>query len=213
MVGPMNRALSFVVTLLGLTSAAGVHAQQFGTSEAQACYQEALSPAKMTGTRVCTEAIRKGGLTVSDLAATYSNRGVIWARAGNIEQALEDHNKSLELVPDSIGALINRANAFSRDQQYHEAILDYDRAVELSNEKFAPALFNRGWVYRRIDDNKQALKDFKAASRLDPDNDRYARAVAETEREIEAAKKAAKERKRKEREEIRRRRRERAGSE
>lgn len=178
----------------------------FGSSEAEECYREAMSPANATGTRVCTEAIRNGRLNGRDLAATYSNRGVIWARAGEIEKALADHNKALQLNPDSIGGLINRANAHSRDQNYHEALLDYDRAIDLSGAAFAPALFNRGWVYNAIDDEKAALKDFEAALKLQPDNERYERVVAETKRQIKEAKKAAKRKKREEKREERERR-------
>ena len=168
----------------------------FGSSEAEQCYREALSPARAIGTRVCTEAIEKGRLSTRDLAASYTNRGVIWARSGEIEKALADHNKALELNPDSIGGLINRANAYSRDQSYHEALLDYDRAIELSGAAFAPALFNRGWVYRAIDEDKTALKDFEAALKLQPDNERYERAVAESKRQIKEAKAEARRKKR-----------------
>lgn len=186
----MGLALALSVTI--------AHAAEttFGTSEAEQCYREALSPARATGTRVCTQAIEKGQLTTRDLAASYTNRGVIWARTGEIEKALADHNKALELNPDSIGGLINRANAHSRDQNYHDALLDYDRAIELSGAAFAPALFNRGWVYRAIDDDKTALKDFQAALKLQPDNERYERAAAEAKRQIKEARKEARRKKR-----------------
>lgn len=197
----MHRLRLTTGLLLALsTTLAHAAATTFGTSEAEECYREAMSPARATGTKVCTAAIDKGRLNGRDLAATYSNRGVIWARAGEIERALADHNKALELNPDSIGGLINRANAHSRDQNYHEALLDYDRAIELSGAAFAPALFNRGWVYRAINEDKTALKDFEAAHKLQPDNERYERAVAESKRQIKEAKKEAKRKKREERE-------------
>jgi tetratricopeptide (TPR) repeat protein len=190
--------LQLTTGLLLALSMASTHAAEttFGSSEAEQCYREALSPARATGTRVCTQAIERGGLASRDLAASYSNRGVIWARVGDIEKALADHNKSLEINPDSIGGLINRANAYSRDQSYHEALLDYDRAIELSGAAFAPALFNRGWVYRAIDDDKTALTDFEAALKLQPDNERYERVVAETKRQIKEAKAEARRKKR-----------------
>lgn len=167
-----------------------------GSNEAEACYREALSPAHATGIGVCTEAIEKGGLSPQDLAATYSNRGVIWARSGEVGKALADHNKAVEIMPDSPGALINRANAYLRDQNYNDAILDYDRAIELTGGSFAPAFFNRGWAYRRIKDDKQALKDFETAARLMPDNENYSRAVAETERLISEARERERQKKR-----------------
>jgi tetratricopeptide (TPR) repeat protein len=197
----MLRLLRTTFLLLALsTSFAHAAETTFGSTEAEQCYREAMSPARATGTKICTAAIRAGGISSRDMAATYSNRGVIWARAGEIEKALADHNKALEMNPDSIGALINRANAHSRDQNYHEALLDYDRAIELSGAQFAPALFNRGWVYSSINEQKTALKDFEAALKLAPDNERYERIVAETKRQIKAAKKEAKRKKREERE-------------
>ena len=197
----MHRLLLTTCFFIALsTSFAHAASTTYGSSEAEECYREAMSPARATGTKVCTAAIEAGGIGSRDLAATYSNRGVIWARAGEIDKALADHNKALELNPDSIGGLINRANAHSRDQNYHEALLDYDRAIELSGAAFAPALFNRGWVYSAIDDDKTALNDFEAALKLQPDNERYARVVAETKRQIKEAKKEAKRKKREERE-------------
>ena len=56
------------------------------------------------------------------------------------------------------------------------------------------------------------MKDFKIAARLMPDNERYQRVLAETERQIDEAKKAEKAARKKAREEARQRRRERAQS-
>jgi hypothetical protein len=44
------------------------------------------------------------------------------------------------------------------------------------------------------------LKDFEAALKLQPDNERYERVVAETKRQIKEAKKEARRKKREERE-------------
>lgn len=195
---PLSRSRATCICMFLATQAQAAETT-FGSSEAEACYREALSPARATGTRVCTEAIEKGGLSPEDLAATYSNRGVIWARAGEVEKALADHNQALDLLPDSPGALINRANAYLRDQNYNDAIIDYDRAIELTGGTFAPAYFNRGWAYKRINDDKQALKDFDTAARLMPDNERYSHAVAETERQIREAREQARKKKREER--------------
>jgi tetratricopeptide (TPR) repeat protein len=200
-ISAMRRALLSSCLLLALSTPFAQAAETtFGSTEAEECYREAMSPARATGTKVCTRAIEKGRLNGRDLAASYSNRGVIWSRAGEIEKAIADHNKAIELNPDSIGALINRGNAHSRDQNYHEALLDYDQAIELSGAAFAPALFNRGWVYSAINEQKTALKDFEAALKLQPDNERYERVVAETKRQIKEAKKEARRKKREERE-------------
>ena len=52
------------------------------------------------GIRYCTNAIRQDDLVIRDLAATYTNRGIIHAANGKLEAALEDHNQALLLAPD-----------------------------------------------------------------------------------------------------------------
>jgi tetratricopeptide (TPR) repeat protein len=71
--------------------------------------------------------------------------------------------------PDRIRALLARAAAYDRKQQYDRAIADYDTALRLDPTQ-ADAFNDRGEVWRKRGDRPHALADFGAAIRLDPEH-------------------------------------------
>jgi tetratricopeptide (TPR) repeat protein len=71
--------------------------------------------------------------------------------------------------PDRIKAVLARAAAYDRKQQYDRAIADYDTALQLDPAQ-ADAFNYRGEVSRRKGDRPRALADFGAAIRLNPEH-------------------------------------------
>jgi tetratricopeptide (TPR) repeat protein len=71
--------------------------------------------------------------------------------------------------PDRIRAVLARAAAYDRKQQYDRAIADYDTALQLDPAQ-ADAFNHRGEVWRKKGDRPHALADFGAAIRLDPEH-------------------------------------------
>jgi tetratricopeptide (TPR) repeat protein len=71
--------------------------------------------------------------------------------------------------PDRIKAVLARAAAYDRKQQYDRAIADYDTALQLDPAQ-ADAFNYRGEVWRRKGDRPRALADFGAAIRLNPEH-------------------------------------------
>jgi tetratricopeptide (TPR) repeat protein len=71
--------------------------------------------------------------------------------------------------PDRIRAVLARAAAYDRKQQYDRAIADYDTALQL-NPAQADAFNHRGEVWRKRGDRPHALADFGAAIRLNPEH-------------------------------------------
>jgi tetratricopeptide (TPR) repeat protein len=70
---------------------------------------------------------------------------------------------------DRIRAVLARAAAYDRRQQYDRAIADYDIALQLDPAQ-ADAFNHRGEVWRRKGDRPHALADFAAAIRLNPEH-------------------------------------------
>jgi tetratricopeptide (TPR) repeat protein len=70
---------------------------------------------------------------------------------------------------DRIRAVLARAAAYDRKQQYDRAIADYDTALQLDPAQ-ADAFNHRGEVWRRMGDRPRALADFGAAIRLNPEH-------------------------------------------
>ena len=82
----------------------------FGSTNASSCYRESLAPFSDYGLRFCTDAIRQDDLLLRDRAATYTNRGIIYAAHGKLDAAMADHNEALLLSPDKGKVYVNRGN-------------------------------------------------------------------------------------------------------
>jgi tetratricopeptide (TPR) repeat protein len=107
-------------------------------------------------------------------AAAWNNRAVARVRLGDLDDALRDYNRAIELAPNDPELYFNRANALVAAGQYQAAIMDYDRAIQLS-PTYARAIFNRGTAHALAGSAEAARGDWQAAIALEPDP--YARAA------------------------------------
>jgi tetratricopeptide (TPR) repeat protein len=166
--------------LLAVTALAGpADAAQnvFGMSEAQVCYESATIGPKPENIDTCTSAIKRSELTRTDLAATYSNRGILWAARGRLDAALEDQNRAIDLNPTA-RAYVNRANVHYRLQRYDAALADYGQAIELSSGSFATVFYNRALAYKAVGNRVAARTDLERAVTLAPENATYREILA-----------------------------------
>lgn len=164
---------SIVLSVVVTTAMAAVEAhaaeQVFGTSDAQACYEAATYSPKSSSEAPCDEAIKRGKLSRPQLAATYSNRGIILANHGELDKAIEDQNTAIALNPDSARAHVNRGNVYYRYNRHNEAVADYNQAITLSHGQLAPAYFNRAQSHLALGETDAADKDFQQAATLAPE--------------------------------------------
>ena len=161
--------LSVVVTAAISGTQTQAADQTFGTSDAQACYEAATFNPKDSDDSTCDTAIKQGKLSRPQLAATYSNRGIILANHGELDKAIADQNRALELDPDSARAHVNRGNVYYRTNRHNEAVADYNQAITLSNGALAPAYFNRAKSHLALGEDDAAVKDFQQAATLAPE--------------------------------------------
>jgi tetratricopeptide (TPR) repeat protein len=110
--------------------------------------------------------------------AGYSERGAAHVSQNQMDAALADLNKALELKPDDAPTLRWRASAYRGLKQYDLAIQDYTAVLSKidpnSNDqaKLAAAdLFaRRGYIYSLAQNYENAIKDYKEAIRLNPND-------------------------------------------
>lgn len=126
----------------------------------------------MGGIRYCDEAISKGDLSRRDLAATYSNRGLIYAGNGEMKRALADHNKAIEILPTLSQAYINRGNVYHHMSRYEDALADYRRAIDLATGPRHVPHYNAGLTLLKMKRTDEALAAFKTALEFQPDSHR-----------------------------------------
>ncbi len=154
-----------------------LNAQQSGTvigagSLARDCYDRSQhasreQTASLADLRLCDRAIFAGSLRQADLAATYSNRGVIRMAMRDYKQAYKDYERALELDRNLAETYINRGNLWLAVQQHQRAIDDYNSAIERGTKKEKIVLLNRGLAHEQMGAFELAKQDYQAALNLD----------------------------------------------
>jgi tetratricopeptide (TPR) repeat protein len=89
------------------------------------CFQQKDSELRIKG---CSEII---GRDPND-AAAYHNRGEAYALAGNLERAIADYTKTIEIKPDTAAAYDSRGRAYAAKGDYTRAVADVTKATELA---------------------------------------------------------------------------------
>ena len=116
-------------------------------------------------------------------AEAHIVQGDLDLEQGNVDLAIEEYGRAIELQPGNASAYFRRGNAFVGLGEVEHAIADYDRAVELQPDH-AEAFNNRGRAYfvkaeheqeggnleQAWADYEQGLADFDMAVQLQPDS-------------------------------------------
>lgn len=173
-----------LIAIATLLFAAPVYAQSittFGNSDAQQCYLYTKLPIGSTGLEYCEKALRFGGLSKKDRAATLVNRGINLNRTGSHDDAMADYEAALKLVPKLAEAFVNRGNTFIYKKQFELARGDYTRAIELETRDLHAAYYNRGLAHEALRDLDSAFADYVEAVRIRPEWDQALERVARYE--------------------------------
>ena len=158
-------AAAFAITS---PAAAQMSVSTFGATDAQGCYEDALSEATTSVDR-CDAALRGQPLTKRDRLATLVNRGVIQNRAGRLDAALADFNAALEGDSALGEAFLNRGNAQFLLGKYDLAIADYERSLETDLSKPWVAWYNIGLAREAQKDARGARTAYERALEANPD--------------------------------------------
>jgi tetratricopeptide (TPR) repeat protein len=98
---------------------------------------------------------------------TYIYRGSAYFIGGQIDKAIIDYNKAIEMKPGVADIHNLRGNAYYKNGQVNKAIADYSRAIEI-NPGHATAYYNRGSAYNIARKIEMASDDYKKALELNP---------------------------------------------
>ena len=108
-----------------------------------------------------------------DAARESLRQGDEASNEGDLDRAIANYNRALDLNPRLALAYSNRGNAYCAQEKYDLAIADYDAALRLdSGGVFAMGVYsNRGNVYGAQGEYELAIADYDAALQLDPNNE------------------------------------------
>ncbi len=97
----------------------------------------------------------------------YHERARCWTRLDNLDRAMADYNKSIELNPRNASTLSARGALKQRCKDTAGALADLDRALELAPGN-AAAYANRGMVRSALGDYPGAIQDATRSIELNP---------------------------------------------
>jgi tetratricopeptide (TPR) repeat protein len=100
-------------------------------------------------------------------ALLYTNRGAVKVNMGDLQGAISDFTKAIELKPQDAAAYNDRGIAYSSTGRIEMAIKDYDKSIEL-NPDYAGVYNNLGNTYQSKGDLDKAVKKYDKAIELNP---------------------------------------------
>ena len=98
-------------------------------------------------------------------AEFYIKRGIAQGKKGELDQAIADFNKALELNPRDARAYLGRGVAYGKKTQHDQAIADFTAALKF-NPKLAKAYFGRAIAYTSQKNFDKAWEDVHKAQSL-----------------------------------------------
>ncbi len=166
-------ALILVFPSLSFAQSAIVETQN---SSALDCYQNASSVARIEGFAVssgmidsCNIALIEVGLSDNDRAATFVNRGILYAAFGSLAEALSDYEEAINLQADLAEIYINRGIVYHFEKQFDLALSDYNQALELNVENKYLVFFARGIINEEMNLLDQARRDYRKSLEENPE--------------------------------------------
>jgi tetratricopeptide (TPR) repeat protein len=105
-------------------------------------------------------------------AHVWNELGNVYFNRGAIDDAVVAYSKAIELDRWFAWPYSNLALAYVQKERFAEAMLLYQRSIELftSNKDKAISWNRLGNVYRRLNDYDNAIASYQRADELDPDN-------------------------------------------
>ncbi|WP_413988713.1 caspase family protein [Labrys okinawensis] len=118
--------------------------------------------------QACTAIIEKGGRNRNEIASAYLLRGNAHLAQGELDPAIADYAKVLELRPEDANAFHATGQAYNAKGDYDRAIANYDKAIALlPNAVYS--YVGRSFAYNSKRDYDAAIADCEKGIKLKPD--------------------------------------------
>ena len=171
---------SLVILMLMIVEPSWAADSILGPSNAYLCFEGSRWAKSIHAIGYCDKAIAENEfLSKRDLAATYSNRGIIYSANGQYDLAIRDHNRAIAIKALLGQAIANRGNVYFRMGEYKKALTDYDQALTSNGEVNATIYLNRGLVLLEMKNFEQAKLSLMQAQVLNPDSSQIKKLLEE----------------------------------
>jgi len=99
----------------------------------------------------------------------HETRGTLYIKLNQLNKALSDYNRSIELNQDAAISYAGRAYILGRFGRFKDALKDYDKAIALGlNTDYV--YYGRGWIHQQMSNYARAISDYNQAIDINPDH-------------------------------------------
>jgi tetratricopeptide (TPR) repeat protein len=95
----------------------------------------------------------------------YDDLGVAWAHQGDLDHAIFDYSKAIEIFPEFPEAYYNRGVSYVKKGDLSRALSDFDKAIAIKPD-FSQAYYDRAVVYYLLKAYNSAWSDVHRAQAL-----------------------------------------------
>ena len=132
-------------------------------------WENCVSGGRDSSIKGCTAFLAHEGETAPNRARAHASRGLAYHQAkGELDRAIADYNRAIELDPKLAFAYGGRADAYRDRGELDRAIADYNRAIDL-DPNYADAYNGRGVGFEAKGDMDKAIAYYNRALELDPE--------------------------------------------
>ena len=114
-----------------------------------------------------TEAIRLNPKYI----LAYNNRAIDFRKTKQWAKSIEDYRALVRLSPKHPRAYRHLANLYEHQKEYAKALAILSRSLKLFPGDAGAILIRRARIYERLGDKPAAIADYRAALKLDPDDE------------------------------------------
>ncbi|CAM9528284.1 unnamed protein product [Discosporangium mesarthrocarpum] len=170
--GPVSAALADSAALPAVVQTAGLAVSTTPTAKLEGELLGQFKKAQAAGSLAQFDKAMKLYSQVVKYAPGYvygwSNRGNVMVAEGDLNGAISDYSKALELagslnVPDMWMIYLNRGTTYLAMGETGSALADLDQAATLNTRKDLYTLASRAQVYERMQEWGKALQDYEGA--------------------------------------------------
>jgi len=116
-----------------------------------------------------SSALESEAMSLRHRLQAYNGRGDVLYKLGQIEQAMNDYDRLIELSPNSPFSYLPRSLAYQRRGMFEKAIKDFTRMIELDEE------YLYGYLYRseanfHLGNYQHAVEDYDRLVAWSPDD-------------------------------------------
>jgi tetratricopeptide (TPR) repeat protein len=162
-------ALLPAIALLGLCAPANALVMVIGNQLAHDCYEMAKAGTEPTeAIATCNSALENEALSPHDRAGTYVNRGAVKIALGRVDDAMNDYNTGIGILPSLADAYVDRAGAYIMQKKFDLAMSDVNHGIDLGPTYPFTGYYNRAVAEQLSGKITEAYFDYQKTLQLEP---------------------------------------------